>query len=840
MASLTMASKTVPGLIQAGNIDLAARPVVKNPDGTISTVRSMSFNEDGREILVPTVSPDGKILSNQQAIDLFHSTGQNLGTFDTPDAATQYAQTLHNQQADMYAAPSEKKTITINIEGRRVKVDSGFLSLPPDQQAATVDEIAKSIGVQAKTATDQSQTQGQEPSPAMQDFQSGMHQDLQKFLSSNDGVLRNTDSFVRGAADTATFGTADELSGLASATSKNMNPMQQSGMVDKVQAALNIANPAGALVKTVGDYFTKDTSDAGRAIREQRAFQVQRDDQDPYASTAGRVAGALTGAVGLTKAGAPLMASLPADASLLAKTAQSAKAGALYSGLYGVGSGTDLKDRAEQGTTAALTGAAIGAAIPGVSSVVAAATKPVRDAVRGYFRPETFANQKIAERLSAAGLDPDQAAAKMARSPGLSLADVGGKTTQNLLKSTTNIPGPAQARVATQLAQKAMLQGDRIKGIVKDVFADPDGFITAGDKLSKQWSKIGNEVYEPALAKPVVWTDRLKQFVDEPIFQRSLAQGVKIQRLESLAENKPFNPQDYAIVGFNEAGDPIVGGVPNMRTLNVAKKGLDAIIGEMKNPLTGKLTEEGRATDMVRRAFLKEIDQWNPEYQAARGVWGGFAKVKEAMQFGQNEAFRLSPEAVAKTFKDMSASEQQAARIGLADALRREIDAAGFTHNAVLKIIGTRQKYGVLKAAFPDQESFAEFRQAMFAEARKRSTYNTVTGNSSTAKQMADLMDAGGLQDTVNFAKDAATGGIASATLRFVGSRLKILGGFTPQVADNVARKLMATNPQQAKAITQELARIEQAAISADQKRQLVYKLITPAMSDEMQTTRAQ
>ena len=98
------------GMVSKGNIDLAARPVVKNDDGTISTVRSMSFNEDGKEILVPTVSPDGKILSDQEAIDLYHQTGQNLGVFKNSDAADAYATALHDAQAKFYANPSSDGT----------------------------------------------------------------------------------------------------------------------------------------------------------------------------------------------------------------------------------------------------------------------------------------------------------------------------------------------------------------------------------------------------------------------------------------------------------------------------------------------------------------------------------------------------------------------------------------------------------------------------------------------------------------------------------------------------------------------------------------------------------
>jgi hypothetical protein len=107
-------------MVEKGNIDLNARPVVKNQDGSISTVKSLSVEQDGKEVLIPSISPDGKALSTKDAIAEWEKTktkdkpyGDHLGVFSNVADADAYAQQLHSssiwkKDMDYYTKPTQE------------------------------------------------------------------------------------------------------------------------------------------------------------------------------------------------------------------------------------------------------------------------------------------------------------------------------------------------------------------------------------------------------------------------------------------------------------------------------------------------------------------------------------------------------------------------------------------------------------------------------------------------------------------------------------------------------------------------------------------------------------
>ena len=62
------------GLLVPGTIDPFARPRVDNPDGTYSTLRTITVEDNGRIVFLPTVV-GGRVVSPQEAVDHYRRTG---------------------------------------------------------------------------------------------------------------------------------------------------------------------------------------------------------------------------------------------------------------------------------------------------------------------------------------------------------------------------------------------------------------------------------------------------------------------------------------------------------------------------------------------------------------------------------------------------------------------------------------------------------------------------------------------------------------------------------------------------------------------------------------------
>lgn len=672
---------------------------------------------------------------------------------------------------------------TLNIEGRKVKVDDSFLQLSPEDQAKTVDEIAAQIGVTPQAA----------PEPDMAP-EGKVAQSLASDLS---GMTRNPAR--------ALFDQRPEWQ-------KPIIAAQDVGNIIGDDLTFGFGDKAAAAVRAP---FTGKTYDEELAANRQ-GTQNSRDRAGSAAYGADVTAALMMPRLAPRAAAAGTTVAkgvLPTAGRFVAGVAKGGAQGAGYGALNAVGHDQDVGEGAAYG-------AAFGAAVPvigGVLSAGGAALRPFVDAVRARTNPSGFGSQKIAERFANSGKTVDQAEARAARD-GLSLADVGGQSTRDLLRTTTNIPGKARDRVATQLALRQMGQGDRLKNVVSQTLADPDGYLAAKDEIAETAKRIASPLFKEAEKIPIHFSEELEGIIKTPAGRRALAKA------EELAANEQV-PFKQMFVNVADDGSMTIKRAPDQRAWQYIKTAMDDMVTAETDSLTKKVSNEGRIINNLKNRMLEELDAQNPVYAQARKVWGGQQSLDKALEFGR-DAMTMTPEAVRRQLGKFGPPEKEAARAGVAEWIRGRIDTAGFTHNAILKFFSNRQQVKNIRALFDNDEQFKTFRKSIFAEAKRRSTYDAVRGNSTTARQMADMFEAGGMQEGVDALKTVATGRPVAAALQFIGSRLRMLGGLTPQVADDISRKLMSTSPEVQAQVASDIRRIEQAQLSSAQKQQAIQSLI--------------
>jgi hypothetical protein len=120
------------GMVEPGNIDLTRRKVLFNADGSYSTERSMTFNDNGHEVVIPTVAEDAsRILSEDEAIEQYRRTGKHLGKFiddrsSQPEGqarADLYAERVHKEQQRHYGTPAAPDYVA-DLEGGQFRTGS--------------------------------------------------------------------------------------------------------------------------------------------------------------------------------------------------------------------------------------------------------------------------------------------------------------------------------------------------------------------------------------------------------------------------------------------------------------------------------------------------------------------------------------------------------------------------------------------------------------------------------------------------------------------------------------------------------------------------------------------
>ena len=170
-------------------------------------------------------------------------------------------------------------------------------------------------------------------------------------------------------------------------------------------------------------------------------------------------------------------------------------------------------------------------------------------------------------------------------------------------RTTAEFLGPQAERLLGSLGRKAgttedqlysMLsarKAERTQRLVNDFAQETNTTPSAAygdlEKFIEDKKQVAAPLYEQANQQGIAYTDKLKDFMNDPDIKSAFKAGINEARRKSLG-GTPINWTDYAITGFNEAGDPIIGITPTWRTWDLVKRGIDKKInaGKIVDPVT--------------------------------------------------------------------------------------------------------------------------------------------------------------------------------------------------------------------------------------------------------------
>ena len=559
------------------------------------------------------------------------------------------------------------------------------------------------------------------------------------------------------------------------------------GMMTPVEMAFNAVTGEGPT----------DPSEAYQQVRAgQNARAAATQEQKPIASTAAGLGGALLPAGGSLKL-------ISAGKGLIGKSVRGALAGGTIGGVSGAGEGEGMDERLSNAGTGATIGAGVGVAAPvagralgqGVRLVKAvgrAATAPVRSLAD----KETFAAAKVAERLQQDKLSPDRAGKLLQLrgqvKPDAVLADIGGENTQNLLRAAANVPSEARSKLVRDLFQRQERQLDRLRADVGEAFGDPKTFTGTVENLTLARKQAADPLFEAAFQTGTPWTVELQSVLNRPLTRRLVA------RAEEAAANRGEQFKSvFAQIAPN--GKVTFSRVPDTEALHRIKVEIDTAIRGIKQ---GKETSLGnislRDLTILKRDLVNAIH--NPIYKRALKQYAGDSAALNAIDDGFNEGLAMEPEAITKTLQRLSNSEADLWRLGLARRIVNQLrDSGGRQGTNRAEILYSPKYLDRMRAAFKDTATGKDFMRKLALERKMVQTSGAVRGNSTSAKQLAEGMEAGVDAENIRSAADIggklATGNYIAALVSWVGRAKNMATGLRPEVADQIIRMLTSKDP---------------------------------------------
>jgi hypothetical protein len=551
------------------------------------------------------------------------------------------------------------------------------------------------------------------------------------------------------------------------------------GTLDEIEAAVRTGSISGP------EYERQRN-----LLREQ---QKQFGQDMPIAKTGLEIGGSLIAPFGIAKQVgrlAPEAQALITGTTLAGQAGRGTAIGAATGAASGYGFAE--KDAGSEAVVSGIFGGLLGGSVPIVVDKAGSLIKNVLNSA-GIGDQETAASKMLASYLKKDNLTPTEAQQALDELrkigvPNPVIADL-GKSLNDLAYSAYVVQSKAKGGTESFLVNRMIDQpNDIVKGLVEKagLAKNVNGFEYL-EALTANQSRLASQAYPDAYSKAIDAVP-FRKYVDRPVFQKAYEEAVK---RAGVYGNKL--PDLSAIRNAQSVPTDI---------LHQIKIGLDRVIDAETDSVTSKVSGYGRDVTKVKTEFNDLIKSLNPEYAKANAEFADAERIKNAFKMGEDYQ-RLDPKEAASKIKKLNPDEKEAFRLGvMADVNNRVGNFKGgdFTK----QIFKSENQKLLLRNAFPDQASYAEFSQYVKGLGQQSSTKQRVLGGSRTDENRA-VRDESNLLGSL--AQATATGDPLSMLRAGGQAFLSRARGISSESSEALQKRLFTVDPVEQTTILRELNR---------------------------------
>lgn len=543
-----------------------------------------------------------------------------------------------------------------------------------------------------------------------------------------------------------------------------------------------------------GEDWSPSAAYSGALERERKGLSAAQE-AHPIATGVGTLAGGVMAGGGLANAGLSAGArAAQAGASLPRVAAGSAIDGGVVGAVTGFGSGEGgFGERAADAAGGGFIGAAGGAIAPFAVTAAQGAGRTLLAPVLARASPQSYADNAIGAALQRSGMTPQQVEAALlsAQADGqgvFTVADALGNPGQRMLSTVTRTPNDMRAPVIEELQRRQAGQGRRVSTAIGEAFDAPQTAQATRETMTQARDTAADAAYGAVRQNAgAVDVSGVIARIDD-----TLQPGIT-----GLA-NPQTNIADDSIEGaLRRVRNMLTDGRSNLTdwvTIHRARQDLADMVTAAQRAGLGN---RARLLGQVRGELDTALENASTGYRAANNAFRQASQEIDAIDTGAQAAMRGRPEDTVANFAGLTPQQQQAFRVGYADRLMGDVENAPWGTNKVRPLISdaTGQEFPAFAApGRADQLGNRIAREQTMFETR-----NQAIGNSSTAQNLADMADMHQWDPGVFSA--LFRGDWKGATVQAVMRGINETRGMPPRVVEQVARGLMETRPDVARAL---------------------------------------